>query len=113
MIVECTVPARDFRLGNALRETEYTRAELERVVATGLGAGGERITPFFWVVDADMTAIETTLGNAVDVTSVRLLDAFDDRALFRVEMGSGTDRFVRRLLDLDVAILEAIGSPDR
>jgi predicted DNA binding protein len=115
VVVDCVVPAEDFELGRALRETGYARAELEGVVAAGpgAGAGAGRVAPFLRVVDAESGAVEAALRRAEHVTGVGVLDEFNGRALFRVEWALEGSGFVRRLLDLDVAIVEAVGGADR
>lgn len=108
VIIECTVPAEDFALGQAFRDTEGVRFELERLVPTS-----QAIAPFFWIRDGDFEAIETSLRADEDINSVRLLDEVDERALFRIEWGTEIDGLVGNLLDLDVAILQAEGTAER
>jgi predicted DNA binding protein len=108
VIVEFTVPAEDFALGQAFRETGGTRFELERLIPTS-GA----IIPFFWIHDGDYEAIAGSLANDADVGDVRVVDELDDRALFRIGWEAGIDGLIRSLLDLDVAILEAEGTTER
>lgn len=112
-IVECFVPTGAFTLGRVLQGIEYTFAELEGVVATGSGANHDRLTTFVWVTNPETPAIATRLEHADAVRSSRLLDEFDDRALFRVEWISEADGWVQRLVELDVALLQASGTAER
>jgi predicted DNA binding protein len=107
-MIECTVPAEDFALGRAFQDTQGERFELERLVPTS-----RAIVPFFWIRDGDFEAIETSLQADEEINGVRLLDKLDERALFRIEWGTGIDGLVGSLLDLDVAILQAEGTAER
>jgi predicted DNA binding protein len=115
VIVECSAPARSFEVGRVLQEVEYTRAELEGMVAVGSGATTNRepISPFLWVADANTAALATRLRHAEGIRSEQLLDEFDDRALFNIEWEPEGGGFIQELLALDVAIMDAVGTADR
>lgn len=109
VIVEVIIPAADFALGRSLQPAnDGTRFELERMIPTT-----DRIVPYFWVYDADVAALETTLANHDDVLEVALLDEYDGQALFRIEWPTEIDGLVGTLNDHDAAILEAAGTSDR
>ena len=115
VIVECSAPAGSFEVGRVLQEVEYTRAELEGMVAVGSGATTNRepISPFLWVADANTAALATRLRHAEGIRSEQLLDEFDDRALFNIEWEPKDGGFIRELLALDVTIMDAVGTADR
>lgn len=108
VMIECTVPAENFALGRAFRDTRGGRFELERLVPTS-----RAIVPFFWIRDGDFEATETSLRADEDINSVHVLDELDGRALFRIEWGTGINGLVGSLLELDVAILQARGTAER
>lgn len=113
VVVECSVPAAGFELGRALRDAEFTSAELERLIAIGSHGDAGTIAPFLRTLDANAAALEATLRDAEGIDHARLLDAFDDRALFGVEWTPADGGFLHTLSGLDVAISEAVGSGDR
>ena len=108
VMIECTVPAEDFTLGRAFRDTRGEQFELERLVPTS-----RAIVPFFWIYDGDYESIATDLETDVTTENVRVVDEFDDRALFRIEWETGIGGLMESLLDLEVAILQAEGTAER
>jgi predicted DNA binding protein len=107
-MIECTVPAEDFALGRVFRDTRGSRFELERLIPTS-----KAIVPFFWIYDGDYESIAAGLEAETSVENARVVDEFDDRALFRIEWETDIGGLVESLLDLEVAILQAEGTAER
>jgi hypothetical protein len=79
VIVELQI-AGDFALSELLRELPDVRMQLERVVPAG-----DRTIPLIWIHTADPEPAEQKLRDRRLIKSIKQLDTFDDRALYRVE----------------------------
>lgn len=108
VILEITVPATDFALGRALDGVESTQFELERMVPTT-----DAVVPVFWAHDTDTDVLETRLKADEVAISIRMLDEFPDKALFRVEWDPDIDGLVQSIIEHEAVILNALGTNDR
>lgn len=108
VIIEISVPAKDFALGRSLESIEGAQFELERMIPTT-----DVVVPFFWAHDTDPTELETALEADEDVICADMVNKLDNRALFRVEWGPDINGLVQSIIEYEAAILEAIGTNDR
>lgn len=108
VILEITVPATDFALGRTLDGVESTQFELERMVPTT-----DAVVPVFWAHNTDTDVLETRLKADEVAISIRMLDEFPDKALFRVEWDPDIDGLVQSIIEHEAVILEALGTNDR
>lgn len=108
VIVEFSVAAERFPLGEVFEDFPTARIDVEQLIPRG-----ETLMPFFWIQGSDPELLEERLATDEYVQSVRVLDAFDDQALVRVEWALGIDGLVQAIIDHDAVILEAVGTADR
>ncbi|QLC32831.1 helix-turn-helix domain-containing protein [Halarchaeum sp. CBA1220] len=81
VVLTFTVPGGQFALGRAMPEGGI-RAELDRVVPLG-----NRTPPLLWAYadERALDAYEGRLGEDADVADVSVVDAFEDRRLYRID----------------------------
>lgn len=104
VIVEFSIPARDFVLGKALQQTSGLSVELEKMIPTG-GAS----IPYFWVIGEGQEEFNAALEQEPELERFEMIDEINDRRLYRAEWDSDVDTFVPALVDHDVVLLEAGG----
>ncbi|AHG04409.1 bacterio-opsin activator [Halobacterium sp. DL1] len=80
VIVEFTIPATEFLLGEVLADPPGMRIELERLVPTS-----DAVMPFLWVRGADHATFEQRVRENPAIGTVDALDRADDWVLYRVE----------------------------
>ncbi|MFC7202768.1 helix-turn-helix domain-containing protein [Haloferax namakaokahaiae] len=105
VIIELTVDAADFDLGQVTAYGEKVAIELERVVPTG----GE-VMPFFWVSGIDFDEFEQTVRARELVEDLTPIAHIGDRVLYHVSWGSSVSSLTRILIESESTILEATGT---
>lgn len=105
VIVEFTMPAPEFLLGEALRVDSDLSVEIERVVAHA----DERVTPYFWVADGDDVSVEDALAADPSVEDVVAVDDFGGTTLFRAEWRDEGSEVLDAFRTIDMVLLEAVG----
>jgi predicted DNA binding protein len=107
VILEVSIPAEDFVLGEALKADADITVRLERVVPLEEGN-----VPYFRVQNHDLDSIEAALRESTDLNAFEVIDNVGDEALIRVEWTHDTDGFIEALTLANGSLLEAIGSGD-
>jgi len=107
VVLEFTIDADQFQLGDSLSGYQDTTFELERVVPTG-----NHVIPFIWLTtDADLDtvleAFETKLIDRPGITDVRALDRIENGALYRVTWKVPEKDIIDGLVQTDATVLEA------
>lgn len=105
VIVEFTIPASEFLLGEALCAFPELSVEIERVVAHA----DERITPYFWISASDHATLEAAFLNDPSVEDVVCVDDFDGSTLFRAEWRDEGSDVLDAFRTIDMVLLEATG----
>lgn len=107
VILEFTVPAEDFRLGQVLSGATGMRFELERIVPTG-----NMVMPFLWVTgDAHATFEDHVRSNSA-VEELLRLDELDDSWLYRIEWRESPTDLIGAIAEAEGSILEARGADE-
>lgn len=107
VVLEFTIGADQFHLGESLSGIQDTIFELERVVPTG-----NHVIPFIWLTtDADLNtvldAFERKLLDRPAITDVRALDRIENGALYRITWRVPDEDIIDGLVQTDATILEA------
>lgn len=105
VIIELTINAADFDLGQVTAVGDAVSIELERVVPTG----GE-VMPFFWVSGIDFDVFEETVRERELVEDLTAIARLSDRVLYHVSWGSSVSSLTKILLNSEATILEATGT---
>lgn len=82
--------------------------EVERVVASD-----KVLTPYFWVSSVDLDEFEATAANDPTIQNLRLVDEFDEVALYRADWIEDIMSITYSLLDIASVILGATGTHKR
>lgn len=104
IMVELSIPAAEFILGKALKESPGLTIDIEQMVPTGRTA-----IPYIWVAGTDHTEFEDVLDREPELRAYEPLDEIDDRRLYRLEWDPTADTFVQTMVDHDVVLLQASG----
>lgn len=107
VIVDITIPAQAFELGEILTEYPAITIELERIVPLT-----EAIIPLFWISSGDAQAVETTLREHPQIEDVKILTDADDRQLFEVHWSPEINGVVQALIETNARVLEATGTAE-
>ena len=107
VVLEFTIDADQFQLGDSLSGYQDTTFELERVVPTS-----NHVIPFIWLTtDADLDtvleAFETKLIDRPGITDVRALDRIENGALYRVTWKVPEKDIIDGLVQTDATVLDA------
>lgn len=94
----------DFVLSELLKELPDVRVQLERVIPAG-----ERTVPLIWVHADDPGSVEQTLRDHRLIESITQLDAFEDRALYRIEWVEEPDSIFEEIRSQRAGLLDAVG----
>ena len=96
--------AGDFALSELLRELPDVRMQLERVIPAG-----NQTIPLIWIHAADPEPTEQKLRDHRLIKSIKQLDTFEDRALYRVEWEEEPDSIFTEIRTQRAALLDAVG----
>lgn len=107
VIAEFSIPAEDFVLGRALRETEGLAVELEKMIPTG-----NATIPYFWVTGEGNEAFDRVLEREPELTSFKVVDEIDDRVLYRAKWDTSRNTFVQAIDEHDAVLQEAGGDAE-
>ncbi|NGM67443.1 bacterio-opsin activator [Natronolimnobius sp. AArcel1] len=102
VIAEISIQADEFLLGQIIAEHPGISVELERVVPAE-----KRIMPYIWGYGSDLQAFENTMSDSPNVRSITVLDAYDDRALYKIEWEDPAEQLITGITDSEASILEA------
>jgi predicted DNA binding protein len=107
VIAELTLPARSFELGRILWVEQPTQITLETMVPLG-----GRPTPFVRVRGDTRATFETSVRDDPAVEELLEIDTHDDETLYSLNWVPSADTLFDKLLEMDVAVLEATGTAD-
>lgn len=106
VIVELTLPAREFELGRILEVEGEARIVLETMVPVG-----EKTAPFFRVYGGSSSFEEAVRGEP-SVSGVELLAVHEDEALYALEWDVSDDSFFQGIERHDATVLQSSGSKE-
>lgn len=107
VILEFSIGATDFRLGEALSGSPDVRVELERIVPTG-----EMVTPFVWATGEDQAAFAATVRSRASVNEFVELDRVGERRLYRIEWAEPPVDLIAGISGAGAVVLEAGGDTE-
>lgn len=107
VVLEFTVDADQFQLGDTLSGVSDTTFELERIIPTG-----KDVVPFIWLtsetnLDAVLEAFETQLTDSPSVKELQALDRIENGALYRIRWVNPEEDLIDGFIEADATILEA------
>lgn len=103
-VAEFTIPPERFPFGETLAQRPEVEIHVDQLVPTD-----ESALPFFWVHGCNPSEFLEYAERESEVRDVEQLERVDDVALFRADWRPNAD-LVRRIADIDVRILEAVGT---
>ena len=104
VILEFSIPATDFQLGEVLSGDPQMRIELERIVPTG-----GMMMPFVWATGDDHGAFAARVRSHASVDEFHELDAVGDSRLYRIEWVDAPTDLIEGISRADAVVLEARG----
>lgn len=104
VILEFTVDAAEFALGDVLSGPQDLHFELERIVPTG-----DAEMPFVWATGTDFERFERNVRESPRVEELLALDRVGDSSLYRIEWTTPHEDLIRAIADASATVLEATG----
>jgi len=108
VIVELSLPATAFQLGQILSMEDDTTITLETLVPLG-----DRSVPFFHTQGSAREGFETSVRDHSAVSDVHVVNTHDGEVLYALDWDSTDDTFLNMIERLDGHVLEATGGPDQ
>lgn len=102
VVAEFSIRADAFLLGELIAGFPGLSVEIERVVPAE-----RRVMPYIWAYGTDLAAFEAAMAEHPNVSSVTVLDRFDDRALYKIAWEDPARELVSGIAETDATILEA------
>lgn len=107
VILEFSIAAADFELGEVLMGPPGMHLELERVVPTG-----DMVMPFVWATGDDHEAFERQVRSNPRVDEVFALDSIGDSGLYRIAWNDVPTNLIEGIATTDATLLEARGNDE-
>lgn len=107
VLLEFSIPATDFQLGEVLSGHPDMQIELERIVPTG-----EMIMPFVWVTGKSHEEFAESVQSQSRVKEFLELDNLGESRLYRVEWREPPIDLIEGISRADAVVLEARGSEE-
>lgn len=107
VILEFSIAASDFELGQVLMGPPGMHLEIERVVPTG-----NMVLPFVWATGDDHDEFTEKVRTNPAVREVCVLDSVEDSHLYRIEWDKEATRLIDIIVASDATVLEARGNRD-
>lgn len=107
VIVELTLPADAFELGQILRVEGPTRVTLETMVPLG-----GRATPFVRVRNDARSSFETHVRGHASVSDLHSIDSHGAETLYALAWEPSAGSLFDTIREMDATLLEATGGPD-
>lgn len=104
IIVEFSIPADEFVLGQLLTVNDGMWIEMERLVPTE-----SNYLPFFWASGGDQGAFEREVRRHDDVNEISLMDSLDGESLYEIDWDRTPEDLTRGIRDNDGVVLQAVG----
>jgi predicted DNA binding protein len=102
IILEFSLPADSFALGDVLEAVPSIEIQLDRVVPTE-----QKTLPFLWVEGRDLEAFGRQLETAPSVEASRLIEEMPERQLYEVEWNGRVELVVDGIVDAEGTVLAA------
>lgn len=107
VIVDLTIPADGFELGQILRIEGQTEITVEKMVPLG-----DQPIPFIRVHNSMRDGFEQTIREHPSVNKIQLINSHEDKSLYALDWKSSDNSILRVIRDLDGVILDASGTAD-
>lgn len=107
VILEFTIDAEAFKLGQVLSGGPEMHLELERIVPTG-----DMTMPFVWATGDDHEAFERAVRSHPTVKELLVLDTVGENGLYRIEWEESPTDLIEAIATADGVVLEAMGNRD-
>ncbi|MFH5797263.1 helix-turn-helix domain-containing protein [Haladaptatus sp. CMAA 1911] len=107
-IIEFTVPADEFPLGDIFQDFPDVEIELERVIPTN-----HAVIPYFWVWGPDIPNIITHFEDQPVVHSIELVDEVKDGGLFRAKWNTDLESILKGIAETDLILVSATGTESK
>lgn len=107
VIVDLTLPADSFELGQILRIEGGSEITVETMVPLG-----GKPTPFIKIENGTRDAFERTVREHQAVDGIQLVNSHDGELLYSLDWESSDTSLLRTVLDLDGVLLNATGTAD-
>ncbi|GAA0254220.1 helix-turn-helix domain-containing protein [Haladaptatus pallidirubidus] len=104
-IIEFTVPADEFPLGQIFQDFPDVEIELERMIPTN-----HALIPYFWVWGPKITNIAAHFKDNPAVQSVDFVDEVEGGGLFRTKWNTDVEGILKGIAEIDIVLLSATGS---
>jgi predicted DNA binding protein len=104
VLLEFSIPATDFPLGEVLSGPPDMQVELERIVPTG-----DQIMPFVWATGEGHDDFADRVRSRASVRELLELDRIGESALFRIEWAEPPIDLIEGISRTDAVVLEARG----
>lgn len=106
VILEFTVDADDFVLGQALSGPTGMYYELEKIIPVA-----DTVMPFIWVTGSDFETFEKTVRASPFIKELRKMDKLNDTSLYRIEWVEDLQMSLLDCLrETDATVLEVSGN---
>lgn len=107
VIVDLTIPADEFELGQILQ----VEAEAKVTVETMVPLGGQPL-PFVRVHDSTQDRFESTVQSHPSVSKIQLVNSHEGELLYALDWEPSAVSLIQTILDLDGVILMATGTSE-
>lgn len=107
VLLEFSIAAADFELGQVLEGPSTMHLELERVVPTG-----NMVMPFVWATGDDHDTFEESVRENPRVDELVRLDSIDESVLYRIDWRSEPTNLIESIAASEATVLEARGEGD-
>lgn len=104
IIVEFSIPAHEFVLGQLLTVDDGMWIEMERLVPTE-----STYLPFFWASGGDQGLFEREVRERDPVNEITLVDTLDGESLYEIGWDKAPEDLTRGIRDNDGVVLQAMG----
>ena len=108
VVAEVAVPAEEFVLGQVLRDVGEYRARLTQFVPLR-----DQLVPYFWIAEDDPDHVAEILREQALVEAVTRYDERAGQTLYGLEWAGPLDDFLSILMEQDLLVTEASGTPER
>lgn len=104
-IIEFSVPANAFPLGDIFLAFPDVEVELERMIPTS-----HAIVPYFWVWVSDVEEIPAQFKGHPAVKTISLIDTVPSGGLFRGDWQFEIKSILRGIIEMEVTLLSGTGT---
>ncbi|UPM42739.1 helix-turn-helix domain-containing protein [Halocatena salina] len=107
IVVDITIPAESFELGQVFSEFQDLTVRLERIVPLR-----SEPLPLLWVSHDDRSAVQTALQDHSQTELVRIISTANDEELFEVQWQAEIGGLIQIMIDADARLLKAEGTTE-